>query len=205
MFKKLREFKWGYILLSILAFAVGVCFYAFKDTLSYLAIAIGIIVILFAAFFAVLAIADKNRQAAFFFKIAFSIAILAAGVTTLVARENAIDVIIGIIGLVLIIDGAFKLHTSAMSKRYSVFGWWFITVIAVLIIAGGYIITRFIHEVSQWVMYFMGTVLIIDAIGNFFSAFFIGSYEKRLTKEIKDEKVKELEAEPIPLDKKEIY
>ena len=121
MLKKLSEFGWGYILMALLTTAIGVCFFAFKDSLSYLALAVGILVILLAAFLGLLALADKSRGASFFFKLVFAVVTLAAGVTTLIARDTAISVIIGIFGLVLIMDGSFKFHTAAMSKKIFAF------------------------------------------------------------------------------------
>ena len=180
--------------MALLCTAIGACFFAFKDSLSYLAIAVGILVILLAAFLGLLALADKSRGASFFFKLVFAVVTLAAGVTTLIARDTAISVIIGIFGLVLIMDGSFKFHTAAMSKRYSLFGWWFIAILSVLIIAAGYITVRTLRENTPATMYFLGASLIGDSVANFFSAFYTGSYQRRHDKDIRSNVLAELKA-----------
>lgn len=181
--------------MTVLTAALGVCFFVFKSSITYLAIAISIIVILFAAFFAVLAIADKNRRFAFFIKIVLAVSTLTTGVATLIARDAVINVLVGIFGLVLIMDGSFKLHTAAMSKRYSLVGWWIVAVISILTVAGGYITVRYLKLDDAPTLHLLGSTFIVDAIGNLFSAFYISGYEKRQTNLIKKNCEKQKEEE----------
>lgn len=203
MIKKRNCFNYGYILLALLLIAIAVCFFAFNNSLKYLAIAIGVLVIVFAAFLTVLTIADKNRQLKFFVKIVCAVAILASGIAVLVARDAVISVIIGILGLVMIIDGSFKLQTAATSKRYSAAGWWIVAVLSILIIAGGYVTVRFMVEDTPSTMIFMGCVLFIDAVGNIFSAFYLAKCEKLRNCEIAAAVKEELANQPK--DTQDIY
>ncbi len=184
MFEKLKKFKWGYIIIALVLAVIGVCFIAMQDALKHLAITIGVILSVFAIVFAVLTIADKNRGASFAFKIFFSVMVLISGIVTAVFNEGAIEIIISVFSLLLIIDSSFKLHTSAMSKRYDVVGWWMIMVFSVLSIATAFFLLKFTPQNHVACSIILGINLIINAIGNFLSAFFITGFERNMEDEV---------------------
>jgi len=194
MLNKLKNFKWGYILLTVLIAASGVCFIAFHETLSTIALIMGIILTIFAIVFAVITIADKRRGAVFAFKIAFSVIALSCGILTIaVHKSDAVEWLVAIFGLLLIIDGSFKLHTSAMSKRYRSVGWWLVLVPAVLVIVGGFFTIRYqltgsteeeLLEQQTLISVVMGITMIVDAFANLLSAFFVSSYEKKMKNQL---------------------
>ncbi len=197
MLKQLKNFKWGYILLTLLIAASGVCFIAFRETLSTIALIMGIILSIFAVVFAVITIADKKRGVSFALKIAFSVIALSCGILTIaVHKSDAVEWLVAIFGLLLIIDGSFKLHTSAMSKRYRSVGWWLVLIPAVLVIVGGFFTIRYqltgtteeeLLEQQSLISVIMGVTMIIDALANLLSAFFISSYEKKMKNQFIEE------------------
>ena len=192
MFKKIKEFKWGYILLFIILLAAGVGFIVFKDALSTLAVVMGALIAIYGIFLATLALASKSRGARFAFKIIVSIAALIAGIITVFFRNGAMEIISSVICLVLIVDGSFKLQTTALSKRYSIIFWWFMLIPAVLSIAGGFIALRLSPSVANeegmaTVSVVIGITLIIDALANFLSSFYISKYENNMKEEIEYE------------------
>ena len=180
MLQKLKDFKWGYILIALLFAAVGSVFVFSQGSLQYLSNALGIILLIFGVAYAVLTIADKGRRVSFFLKIFFSVVSIICGIITLVMKENAVDTISSIIALLLIVDASFKLHTAAMSKRYLLFGWWFMTAVAALTIIGAFATLKYIAPTDPALPIVLGITIIIDAVGNFFSAFFVSGYEKCL-------------------------
>ena len=192
----IKKFKWGYIFLALITAAIGICFLAFgNDSLHTLAIVIGVVIIVGAIVLAVSALAAKERGFAFGAKISFSVAMLIAGIVTVIARETTINVMVGIFGLIMIIDGSFKFHTTAMSKRYKLWCWIFMLVVSVILIAVGYITIRRLTIENSITVYVLGSLFVVDSIANFFSAFFISAYEKRSEEEIRDKVYSEIEAE----------
>ena len=197
MLQKLKNFKWGYVILTLLIAAGGVCFIAFRETLSTIALIIGITLSLFATVFAIITIADKRRDVSFALKITFAVIALSGGIITIVVhKSSAVEWLVAIFGLLLIIDGSFKLHTSAMSKRYRSVGWWLVLIPAILVIVGGFITIRYqltgtseeeLLKQQSLISVVLGVTMIIDAIGNLLSAFYISSYEKKM----KNEHIKE--------------
>ncbi len=195
--KALKNFKWGYLILFILLAIVGVCFIAFTETLETLALIIGLIATAYGIIYAVLAFADKDRGPYFALKVIIAIAAIAAGIVTIIFRQGAIEVLASLFGLFLVIDGAFKLQTTAMSKRYNLDSWWVMLIPAIIVITGGFISVEMRLQNADgqatWLSYILGTTIIIDAIANLLSAFYTTSYEKRLTSKIREELIAEQE------------
>lgn len=194
MLEKLKNFKWGYVLLGVLLIALGVCLIALRETLTYLAIAIGVVLILFAIIYGTVVLASRDRGVTFAFKVIFSVIALVAGVVVLILRSATIGVMVSVFSLLLIIDASFKVHTSAMSKRYSVPLWWIILGFAVAVIVGGYFLiisspdTDSISVFSIW----LGIVIAVDGIANILCAFYETIYEKKQYKEIYADAYKKL-------------
>ncbi len=188
MKKKIKNqpFKWGYIALMLISAIMGICFFAFNnELLDALAIVIGAVVTLAGIVLALFTIAKKERGWSFGFKIAISVAMLISGITTMIARTTAINIIVGIFGLVLIIDGSLKFQTTAMAKRYRTAGWWIMLVLSVILISGGYIVVRNMTIDWNGTVFVLGALFIVDAFANFFSAFIISGNEKHAEAELR--------------------
>lgn len=193
MLQKLKEFKWGYIILTILIAAAGVCFIAFRETLSTIALIMGILLTLVGVVFGVLTIAEKRRGVSFALKIAFAVIALSCGIVTIIVHQGeAVEWLVALFGLLLVVDGSFKLQTSAMSKRYDSVAWWLVLIPAVLVIIGGFFSIRFqisggseeeLLEQQAAYSVVIGVTMIIDAIANLLSPFFISYYEKKMKSE----------------------
>ena len=200
MIQKLKEFKWGYVLLAMLFALVGVLFIAFQGALTYLAVALGIILLIFGIVYAVLTVSDTNRGISFFFKIIFAVTAIICSIIVLVMRESTVDTISSVMALLLIIDASFKLHTAAMSKRYALFGWWFMIIVSALTVIFAFTTIKYIRPDDPALPIVLGLTLIIDAIGNFFSAFFVSGYEKRINDSIYYNTNNEQSPEPLPIE-----
>ncbi len=183
MFKRLREFSWGYILIGILTVLVGVAFISFSESLSILARVIGITLAVFGIIFGTLAFVDKKRSLAFGFKIAMAVIFLACGITTAVLAEDAMRIIADVFCLLLIVDGAFKLWEAIISKRYSLFGWWFMLALSVIVIVSSFIVTKNMTErrdiENETLTIIMGVIILVDGVANFFNAFYHSGYTRK--------------------------
>ena len=178
--EKMKAVHWGYLLFALTLVVLGFCFIAFETALSYLAITIGILVCIAAILQFVFAMAATNRQLKFYIRVSVSVLTLSAGVVTLVAQESAIAVLTTLFGLLLIIDGSFKLQTTIQSKRYRVAGWWILLAVSVTTILGGFFLTKFAPDSQSLLALLLGLVLIVDGVGNFFSLFYVTTYEHRM-------------------------
>ena len=198
MLKRLKEFKWGYILLFLLIMAVGICFIAWHNTLNTLAIVIGALVAAYGIFLVVAA----SRGAGYTLRIITGIASIICGVITIFVRDGAMEIIASLICLFCIIDGSFKLQTTVLSKRYHLLSWWAMLIPSVLCIIGGFIALKMTPNLLSddkvtAVSLIIGITLIIDSISNLLSAFYIGKYERNMRAELESEIYGKLEAQRI--------
>ncbi len=185
MLEKLKSFGWGYILIAILLSLVGISFVAFGNMLETLATIIGIVLIIFGIVFGVLTLTRDARGGLFAIKVTFAVLAIVAGTVTAVLNDAAITVIADVLCLFLIVDGSFKLTTSITSKKYSVFGWWFMLIISVATIVSAFIVTKLMTAEGDRVVLtvILGIIILIDALGNFVSPFLMaGAREKEITK-----------------------
>lgn len=175
MLGKLKSFGWGYILIAILLSLVGISFIAFGNMLETLAIIIGIVLIIFGIVFGVLTLTRDARGGIFALKVIFSVLAIVAGTVTAVLNDGAITVIADVLCLFLIVDGSFKLTTSISSKKYSVFGWWFMLMVSVSTILSAFIVTKLMTAEGDRaaLTVVLGIIILIDAVGNLVSPFFM--------------------------------
>ena len=170
----------GYLLIATVLLAIGVVFIVFKESLKVLALSVGILLSVFAIVYGILAVASKNRGFAFAVKIAISIIALASGVVTAILNEKAVEIMAALFALLLIVDGSFKLNTSAMSKRYSVKCWWLLLIPSVLLIAGGFYLIKYTPAAIATLTLILGILIVIDAVINYASAVFVTKFEANM-------------------------
>ncbi len=174
----------GYALIGLFLLIVGILFIRFNTALKTLIISIGIVLAIFGIIYGIITIAKKDRGARFAVRIGFSIICIVCGVITAIFRNEASKYVAAIFSLLLIVDGSFKLNTSAMAKRYKVEGWWIMLIPAVLLVIGGFTITKFPPSTAETVSVFLGILIIVDSIINLFSIFFVPKFEKNMRFEI---------------------
>ncbi len=182
-----KESKWGYILIGLLLIAIGMCFVTFRNSLTALAISIGVILSVTAIVYGTLTISKKDRSVRFAFRIIFSVICLVAGITTAIFNDATVAVMISVFSLLLIVDGSFKLNTAAMSKRYSVGGWWVMLIASALIILSAFILAKYPPESINDATVWLGVTIAADGLANIFSAYWTWRYEKAEHKEICDQ------------------
>ena len=184
MLKKLKNIKWGYPVISILLAVIGACFITFNNSLTVLAISVGVILAVFGAIFGVVTISGKKRGFYFAVKIIFAVICLAAGIVTAVFRENSTEVLISLFSLLIIVDGSFKLNTSAVSKRYSVGGWWIMMILSAAIIASAFLLVERTPEKESLTTTVLGIIILADAVANLLSVFWVAKNESAEKAEI---------------------
>ena len=191
-FDALKNFAWGYVFIALVGAVLAILLFAFgHDALDYLAIAIGITVTVSSAVLFTLALSQRKRGFAFGIRVAFSVALLISGIATLIARESLIETIISVIGLLVIIDGSFKLNASALSKRYGSALWWMLLALSLVLIAGGYLTVRANGFDGKAGYILLGLLLITDSIASICNAFFAVFNEKRSASDLEERHPKE--------------
>ena len=196
LLEKIKNFKWGYVFVFFINAIISIFLFSFNNaSLNALAISIGVIVIIGAIVLAFLTLASTARGFSFGVKMCFSVLMLISGIVVIIARTATINVMVGIFALAMIIDGSFKFHTAAMSKRFKLWCWVLLLVLSTILIAGGYITIEWLTIENTITVYVLGILFAIDSIANLFSAFYISAYEKNSEEQIKEKVYAEIDEE----------
>ena len=185
-FKALKTY-YGVLLFALLFMTAGVCLIAFpEDALPTAVLTISIITIVAGVIMALIALLRKERQAKFFFLLLGGACALFSGIFLLIKRnDDAIALLALFIGVVMMIDGSFKLHEAVRTKQFKNAVWWILLVLSILTIVGGLYLIKWIDGVAvKTCSILMGVFMIIDAIQNVFITFYTPYYERKQKREI---------------------
>ncbi len=182
----IKNFRFGYLLLAILLCTSGLLIIIYPNesmtTVSYI---IGAIALVGGILQVVKILADRRRGATFTFSIITACVTIICAITALIFPDVVMSVYPMIIGLFIIIDGAFKLQTVINSKRYNMKMWWFLLIIACVTIFGGFLCVRIRLTADNFRLFsfILGASLTVCGVQNFFSLFYLGKIVKRASAE----------------------
>ena len=199
LIKSIKSFRWGYLLISLVLCAVGVCFIVYPTqsmtigsyTIGGASMLVGIILV-------VKVLANRKRSFSFAISVICAVLTVTCGVVALIIPEEVFKLYPMFIGLFIIIDGSFKFQTVINAKRYKLKMWWFLLIFSVISITGGFMLVRLSGTDINNILFaeIMGITLFADGLENFFSLFYLG---KIVTK------AKEALEENIEEDKGDVY
>lgn len=173
-----KKFRWGYLLISLVLCAVGLCFIIYPNN----SIKIGSYIIAAAAMLvgiilAIKVLADRKRDFSFATSIFSAVLTVACGVVALIIPNEIFKLYPMLIGLFIILDGSFKLQTVINAKRYKIKCWWLLLLFAVISIIGGFFVIRLRVDIDVSYRFFsiiMGVALCSCGLQNFLSLFYLG-------------------------------
>lgn len=173
-----KKFRWGYLLISLVLCAVGLCFIIYPNN----SIKIGSYIIAAAAMLvgiilAIKVLADRKRDFTFATSIFSAVLTVACGVVALIIPNEIFKLYPMLIGLFIILDGSFKLQTVINAKRYKIKCWWLLLLFAVISIIGGFFVIRLRVDIDVSYRFFsiiMGVALCSCGLQNFLSLFYLG-------------------------------
>lgn len=173
-----KKFRWGYLLISLVLCAVGLCFIIYPNN----SIKIGSYIIAAAAMLvgiilAIKVLADRKRDFSFATSIFSAVLTVACGVVALIIPNEIFKLYPMLIGLFIILDGSFKLQTVINAKRYKIKCWWLLLLFAVISIIGGFFVIRLRVDIDVSYRFFsiiMGASLCSCGLQNFLSLFYLG-------------------------------
>lgn len=170
MQKKVKTVSWGSILLGALLIVVGICFICFNNTFDILAVVMGILLAVFGVIYGVLALTSRSRNMLFAIKIVVSILAIVGGIVTAVVRSNAIGIISNVFFLLLIVDGAFKLHSAISHIRLYSPRFWIMITMSVVIIVYAFLMAK-LEPTGSLLSVLTGVLILLDGIMNYLCLF----------------------------------
>lgn len=191
LWQKIKNFKWGYLLFAVLFTAGGLCFLTFpEDALKGVRIGIGVTAIVFAVAFIALTLANEERGFRFWAKMVLGGVAAVCGGFMIFSRQGAFEYLTFIAGIYLMIDGAFKLQTAILSKRYRSAVWWIMLVLAAAAISFGTVLIRVQFDFSEElvkVSKILGIAFTIDGIQNLLSIGYLYYVEHKTRETLRED------------------
>lgn len=191
LWQKIKNFKWGYLLFAVLFTAGGICFLSFpEDALRGVRIGIGVTAIVFAVAFIALTLANEERGFRFWAKMVLGGVAAVCGGFMIFSRQGAFEYLTMIAGIYLMIDGAFKLQTAILSKRYRSAVWWIMLVLAAAAISLGTTLIRVRFDFSEElvkVSKILGIAFTIDGAQNLLSIGYLYYVEHKTRETLRED------------------
>lgn len=200
--KAIKNFRWGYLFLSFFLCLAGALVILFKsETLKIVSYIIAASTLIVGLVQIVKLLSDRKRGVGFTFSIILTVLTLVCGLVAFVIPDKVVEIYPMFIGLIIIIDGAFKLQTVINAKRYNLKMWWFLLIFSGATILFGFFAVRLrVGEVGASLFsIILGLALIFSGLENFFSLFYLGKIVK-MAKTENDSYVKDVTDSAVIVD-----
>ena len=120
------------------------------------------------------------------------------------AKQGAFSYLIFAAGVLLLVDGSFKLQTAILSKRYRSWFWWVMLSLAVAVMVFGAILMRRQFDLATEEVLaarLLGVGLLLDGVANLLSIGYLSKIERGKVREVEDRLRAEGKlAEILPVD-----
>jgi uncharacterized membrane protein HdeD (DUF308 family) len=184
----------GYLLLSAILITLGVLLLVYPTesakTVGYM---IAGAAFLFGLLALVHTLSGLRRGVRFALSMIGSISTIVCAIVLVFTIDQTFSVFVSVLGLILVIDAAFKLQSVVLSHRYRQKAYWVLLVFVCLTVAGGYFCIRseLFDDSVTLLARLLGITLCLDGIGNLLSFFYLPT----LRRHEKEEAAAEAKAE----------
>ena len=165
--RQLKIAKNGYIIMSLLFVILGICLIIWPDcSLKLFCTLIGIMLIAYGCIKIVGYFSKDYYCLAFQFDLAFGILLIAVGAIIIARREQVVNLIFAIFGILTLADALFKIQMSMDAKRFGLSLWWRILVVAVLPGILGVLLLFRPFDAAEIMMILVGVSFLFEGILN---------------------------------------
>ena len=165
--RQLKIAKNGYIIMSLLFVILGICLIIWPDcSLKLFCTLIGIMLIAYGCIKIVGYFSKDYYCLAFQFDLAFGILLIAVGASIIARREQVVNLIFAIFGILTLADALFKIQMSMDAKRFGLSLWWRILVVAVLTGILGVLLLIRPFDAAEIMMILVGVSFLFEGILN---------------------------------------
>lgn len=174
-----------FIVASIAYIVLGVFMVRDPDAVKNgLYLVFGISILLYGIINTVSFFLNKDSEENLFFELAFGIIACAVGIFSLVSPGIINGILLQIIGIILVIDGAVNIKRSINLKSYGMSRWYiFLITAAITVIAG--ILCIFLYSViANAIVVVLGITLIYEGVSSLITMIMVARYKKKVSKEL---------------------
>ena len=161
--------KNGYIALSALFIAFGVIFAAWTELPeTVIRFAGGSALLLFGAVKLVGYFSKDLYRLAFQYDLQFGILLVVLGAVVIIKSTNIMSFMCIALGIVILLDGLFRIRVALDAKHFGIRLWWGIFVLAVIAAAAGLLLVFRPLEISEAIRVYFSIALIASGVLNLF-------------------------------------
>ena len=129
----MRIAKIGYIVMSVLLCIAGGLFIVMPDvSVAGIGIFVGAAMAAFGVIKLIGYFSKDLYRLAFQYDLEFGILLIILGLVVLFRPDNFMNFICIVIGVVILLDGLFKIQIAMDSRRFGIGGWWLVLAMAIL-------------------------------------------------------------------------
>lgn len=129
----MRIAKIGYIVMSVLLCIAGGLFIAMPEvSVAGIGIFVGAAMAAFGVIKLIGYFSKDLYRLAFQYDLEFGILLIILGLVVLFRPDNFMNFICIVIGVVILLDGLFKIQIAMDSRQFGIGGWWFVLALAIL-------------------------------------------------------------------------
>ncbi len=168
-----KQAKGWYIAVSILIILLGIALIALPSSaLKVLSVITGVLMII-GGMVRVLSFFTRDTYAlAFQFDLALGIIMLIVGLLLVLIPNGVLRFFDIIVGVFVLIDGAFKIQTAIDARWFGLSCWWMIIITAIITMACGIVLIVVPFSAVKLLMIFAGAALVIDGAQNLFNVLY---------------------------------
>lgn len=179
----IRKAKTAYIAMSVVMLILGLALMIWPEiSLSVLCLVVGVILTVFGVVKLISYFSRDLYRLAFQFDLALGIFTLVFGVILMVRPTRILSILPTIIGILIFLDGVFKIQTAMDARRFGMDRWWGILILAIATGAFGLLLILNPFEGAVALMTLLGLTLLVDGIQNLW----VVLYTVRITKKNQD-------------------
>jgi uncharacterized membrane protein HdeD (DUF308 family) len=177
---QIKTAKWSYMICSALFSMTGlILIFHPKISVTTVCLVIGALTLLF-GFIKILGYFSKDMYClAFQFDLSLGIFAVILGLVMLIYPADVIAFLHFVTGVLILIDGAFKLQTALDSRRFGLNKWWFILSTAILSGLIGLLLILNPFESAVSIMRLIGLAFLVDGLQNLWVGFYTIKTTKR--------------------------
>lgn len=178
----IRNIKTAYVMYSAILVILGLSF-AFAPDISMKTICyvIGVTAVICGVVKMVGYFINDSYGLAFQFDFALGIITILVALTLFIYPKGIVSFVDILLGLFVLIDGAFKLQTSIEAKSFGINKWWIILLTALLTVVAGMILVLNPYSSMLMLTRLLGVAFVLDGVLNLIVALYTVKLIKRFS------------------------
>lgn len=127
---------------------------------------------------------NKDNEENLFLELAFGVIACAVGIFSLVSPGIINGILLQVIVIVLVIDGAVNIKRSFNLKAYGMTRWYIFLITAAITVVAGILSIILYSAIENAIVVIMGIILIYEGVSSLVTMITVARYKRKITKQL---------------------